>query len=348
MRLGLISSFVPHVDGGYRLIVESLAFALQSAGHEAEVVYLPWSGDPDWQLAQMANYRMLDLTRSFDRIVTFRPPSYAVRHRHKIVWFIHHERMFYDLWDSPLNPIEKTASQFSLRKALQRADCLALNEAQLLLCNSEETKRRLKDFNKLEADVLFPPIPHMLANGLRCCGYNDELVYISRVERHKRQHLAVEAMAYTNPSIRLRVCGQSQDRVYVEELRGIIEKLKLESRVTLDLRWISDDEKIALLNSCLAAIYVPFLEDGFGYPTLEAAKAAKCTVTTSDSGAVIEFVKGALSACVAEPDPRALAEVFNMLHSQNQLQAERLGKMSEKRIDELNISWDRVISSVVK
>ncbi|MBL2923149.1 glycosyl transferase family 1, partial [Klebsiella pneumoniae] len=90
-------SYVPFVKGGARFIVEWLEPKLREHGHEVERFYLPFSDRPEALLEQIAAYRLIDLTASCDRLIAFRPPAYVLPHPHKILWFIHHIRGYYDL-----------------------------------------------------------------------------------------------------------------------------------------------------------------------------------------------------------------------------------------------------------
>src|SRR5438067_1512827 len=98
MKIALCSSVVPLVQGGARNIVDWLHPVLCEAGHQVERVDLPHWDDPQLLLRQMAAFRWVDVTESADRIICFRPPAHVIRHPHKILWFIHHMRGFYDMW----------------------------------------------------------------------------------------------------------------------------------------------------------------------------------------------------------------------------------------------------------
>ena len=101
MRIVLASSFVPFVNGGGRFIVEWLEQKLLERGHRVERFYIPFVDRPEDLFDQILAYRLIDLADSCDRLIAFRPPSYVLCHPNKVLWFIHHIRAFYDLWDSP-------------------------------------------------------------------------------------------------------------------------------------------------------------------------------------------------------------------------------------------------------
>jgi glycosyltransferase involved in cell wall biosynthesis len=344
MKIGLVSSAVPLIQGGGRFIVDWLREKLEEHGHSVAVVYIPNTDDPDTILQQMAAFRMIKLDDYFDTVITFRPPSHVVSHPNKVVWFIHHIRVFYDLWDSPYRPVPDLAPWRALRAAIMRADTAALREARRVFTNSRVVGERLLKFNDMPSEVLYPPILH--PELFRSEAYGDEIVCVSRVEAHKRQHLLIEAMRHVRTPVRLRLCGLSASPSYLDELTGMLSQNGLGERVTLENHWISETEKADRLASALAAAYVPLDEDSYGYPTVEAAHAMRCTVTLSDSGGTLEFVQDGINGRVVPPEPRAIAEAFDALYADRQT-ARRLGQAAHERVTALGISWDHVIARLL-
>ena len=344
MKIGLVSSAVPLINGGYRFIVEWLCEQLVARGHEVEVLYIPSTDDLDQILPQMVAFRTIKLDEYFDRVITFRPPAHLVQHPKKIVWFIHHFRRFYDLWDTPYRDFSDDVSLRALRTAIVAADTRALESAHRLYTNSRVVGERVKRFNGLDSEVLYPPILH--SESFRSGLYGDEIVSVCRMEHHKRPHLLIEALGLTKTQVRLRLCGSTDNPHYVEQLRQAAERLGVQERIVIENRWISEDEKVARLETALACAYVPFEEDSYGYPTLEAAHAERCTVTVSDSGGVPEFVIDDINGFVAEPTAAGLAAVFDRLYGDRTL-ARRLGGAARARIGELGVEWDTVIAKLL-
>ena len=158
MKIALCSSFVPFIRSGARNIVEWLQEELVASGHRVERIYLPQVDVPDLILPQMAAYRWVDLAQSADRIICFRPPAHAIPHPHKILWFIHHIRVFYDLWDGPYRGFPNDEKHRNLRDILHRADTAAMGEAKQVFTNSRVVADRLQRFNRVRGEVLYPPI----------------------------------------------------------------------------------------------------------------------------------------------------------------------------------------------
>jgi len=344
MRIGLVSSAVPLIRGGGRFIVDWLAAELRRRGHEVEVIFIPTADDPETLLVQMAALQAMEFGDAFDRVITFRPPAHVIRHPNKVCWFIHHVRVFYDLWDTRYRPVPDNAHFRALRATLMEADTAALKEARLLFSNSQVVADRVDRYNGLKAEVLYPPVfePERFRSG----GYGEEIVSVCRLEHHKRQHLLIEALSMTRTPVRLRLCGASFGDDYVASLQETARRLDLEDRVVIDARWIEEEEKVAALETALASAYAPLDEDSYGYPTLEAAHARRCTITVSDSGGVPEFVQDGVNGVVVAPEPEALAEAFDRLYADRALAA-RLGAAAHDRIGALGVDWDTVVSRLL-
>ncbi|MBA2657672.1 MAG: glycosyltransferase family 4 protein [Tatlockia sp.] len=343
MKIALCSSFVPFVYGGARNIVEWLETMLLEAGHQVERIYLPQADTADLLVQQKMAYRWIDLDAA-DRIICFRPPAHLIPHPHKILWFIHHIRVFYDLWDSPYRGCPDDSKHRGIRDALHATDTAALKEANKIFTNSAIVSSRLQTFNKIDSEVLYPPI--FRPERFYCKDYSDEIVYICRLEHHKRQHLLVEAMQYTKTPVRLRLCGASSNPDYTKELTDIIANQSLEAKVILDDRWISEEEKIEILAGCLAAAYLPLDEDSYGYPSIEASHALKAILTTSDSGGVLELVEEGINGYIAEPLPQALAETMDKFYI-DRAKTKLMGANARERLNELNISWSHVLERLL-
>lgn len=344
MKIAVCSSYVPFVQGGARNIVEWLEPALMEAGHQVERIYLPHVDTPELLFQQMAAYRWVDLAGSADRIICFRPPAHFIPHPNKILWFIHHIRSFYDLWDSPYRGCPDDLRHRGIRDALRNADTQALRESRRIYTNSHVVSDRLQRYNRTESEVLYPPLhrPERFQNH----GFNDEIVCICRIEHHKRQHLLVDALKYTTTPVRLRLCGTSSGTAYPDELRATVISEGLQDRVVFDQRWISEEEKVALLSTCLAAAYLPVDEDSYGYPSIEASHAAKPVLTSSDAGGVLELVRDGYNGLVAEPEPREVANAMDRLFL-DRAATQAMGRNAEARLKELDITWAHVVERLL-
>ena len=130
---------------------------------------------------------------------------------------------------------------------------------------------------------------------------------------------------------------------HLAAIRADIDQHGLASKVIFEDRWISEEEKVERLAPALAIAYLPQDEDSYGYCSLEAAHSSKAVLTTDDSGGVLELVVDGRNGFVTPPDPIALAEAMDQLFLDRKL-AQRLGEANKRRITELHIDWDTVVT----
>jgi glycosyltransferase involved in cell wall biosynthesis len=343
VKVIIATSATPFVYGGAQVLVEWLEQALVNHGHQVEVYTIPVNGQPDELPAQMLGLRMWDFTGHGDRLITVRTPSHLVRHHHKVAWFIHHHRPAYDLWESSRD-VPDTPDGREFRRMLFSADEAALAECRAVFTNSHTVSERLASFNGVNSEVLFPPLGRdaHIPSGPR----EDTVVCISRVVPHKRQLLAVRAMAHSHSSVRLALAGLDPGGGYAAEIFQEIDRLDLEDRVTFLHTNISQGLKRRMLSTALGVFHAPVDEDSYGYSGLEAASARRAIVTTTDSGGVLELVEDRLNGLVVEPTPEAVGQAFDQLFDDRALAAE-LGEAQAKRVEDLRIDWTDTIARLL-
>ncbi len=346
MRIIIATGVAPFVEGGSTQIVDWLSQQLHSRGHEIDVLRFPISEQYPEMLEQLLALRLLDLTQHGDRLIAVRTPSHLLRHPDKAVWFIHHYRGAYDLWGTKYQSIPNTAEGIAYREAIIHADTTGLRESGRLFCNSNIVKDRLLKFNNVHADVLYPPLfkPERFHPG----PYGDYLLCVARMTHHKRQWLAIESLRHTRTSVKLVIagCPDPGEESYVHDLHRLVEKYRLQDRVTILSRWVSEREKADLFAGCLAVVYFPFDEDSYGYPSLEAHAACKAVLTTNDAGGTVELILHGKNGFIAPADPELIAHAMDGLFTDKKM-AQRMGEAGPERVQELGISWDNVISRLV-
>jgi glycosyltransferase involved in cell wall biosynthesis len=346
MRLIIATSVAPFVEGGSTYIVEWLGRELETRGHEVEILRLPFDENYTEILDQLLALRLLDLSQHGDRLIAIRTPSHLLKHPNKVVWFIHHYRGAYDLWGTEYQSIPSTPEGIAYREAIIAADNLGLREAAKLFCNSGVVRDRLKKFNGVEAEVLYPPL--FSADRFYSLQFDGFLLYFGRLTRHKRQSLAIESLRHTRSAVKLVIAGPLDPGAdsYLAELRGLITKYGLGDRVTILSRWVPEDEKIELFAKCLAVIYFPFDEDSYGYPSLEAHAAGKPVLTTADAGATRELIVNGTNGFVLPADPELIAQAMDELYNDRNA-ARQMGAAGRHRVAELGISWDHVVARLL-
>ena len=74
MKIGLISTAFPHVQGGYRFIVDWLQEKLIDHGHGSRPLH-PFCGEPDHISPKCRQFGLMQLDNYFERVITTRPPA---------------------------------------------------------------------------------------------------------------------------------------------------------------------------------------------------------------------------------------------------------------------------------
>jgi glycosyltransferase involved in cell wall biosynthesis len=340
MKIVVLNNAAPFVRGGAEALADKLTVELSRAGHQAELVRMPfgWS-TPDEVVESMLSVAGMRV-RNCDRVIALKFPVYLVPHEDVVVWLIHQFRQVYDLWDSPGGwPDEPRHHE--VRERIWQADRVALSRAAALHCISPVVQQRLHDHLGLHADVLHHPLPHddQFTSG----PYGDYILALGRLSGGKRQELAVRAMAHVpRSSGRLIVVGPPDSASDAIHLKTVVSDLHLEERVEIIDHFVSETEKRRLLAGARAVAYLPVDEDSYGYVTLEAASASRPVVTLSDSGGVLALVEHGRTGLVSQPDAEALAEVFDRLLRDAGLAAS-LGSTMREKAEALELTWKHVV-----
>jgi len=346
MRVLIATAHVPFVRGGAEMLADELRRALLAAGHEAEMVRLPFKWyPPERMIDQVMAARLFDLSASsgvaVDRVIGLRFPAYFVPHANKVLWILHQYRTAYDLWGGELCDLMAYPNGAEVRDAIRAADSAFLPEARALYTISENVANRLRRFNALEAQTLYHPPPG--AEFFRTAPAEDFLYLPSRINRTKRQFLLVEALALCKEPVRLRLSGLADDPGYEREIGDRVRKLGLADRIDW-LPAVDDEEKREHYARCLGVVFTPVDED-YGYVTLEAMLARKPVITCSDSGGPAEFVRDGRTGLVVDAAPETIAEAMDRLW-RDRTQAARWGQAGRERYDQLKISWNRVVTTL--
>jgi glycosyltransferase involved in cell wall biosynthesis len=341
-RILICTAQVPFVRGGAEYLVEGLRDALSERGHTVDVVALPYQWAPVERIPESAlAWRMLDVGEvngaPVDLVICTKFPSYMIRHPRKVVWLVHQHRQAYDWYGTALSDFANIPSHRQVRDAIFRMDRRGLGECRARYTISRNVSARLKRFNGIESEALYPPSRY--APRLWAGPYGDYILSSSRLDRAKRIDLLLEAVARAGVGARLLIAGAGPDR---ERLEAVAARLGLGERARF-LGFVSDDELVELYAGARAVYYAPIDED-YGFSTVEAFGAARPVVTTDDAGGVLEFVEDGVSGLVCPPDPAAIARAFDTLLAGPAL-AERLGRAGQRRV--AGIGWEQVVTALL-
>jgi glycosyltransferase involved in cell wall biosynthesis len=348
LRVLIATVRVPFVDGGAELHAQGLRQALLAAGHQAEIIALPFKWyPPERILDHMLACRLLDVSEvvgiPVDRLIGLKFPAYLMPHPRKVVWVLHQHRQAYDLWLQPLGDLHQYPNGDEVRSAIQRADRELLPQALHLFANSRNVAQRMKTYCGLEAAPLYHPPRD--ADLFYSRPAEDFLYFPSRSNPTKRQDLVLEALALTRAPVRVCFSGPPGEPPFARKCASLAQRSEVQSRVEC-LGPVSEEKKRDLYARSLGVLFPPLDED-YGYVTLEAMLARKPVITCTDSGGPLEFVINRQTGMIAEPAPQALAAAMDELW-ENRETARQWGEAGRQRYDDLHIGWRSVIEQLLQ
>jgi glycosyltransferase involved in cell wall biosynthesis len=342
MRVAIATTQVPFVRGGAEMLAENLASACRAAGHEVAIVSIPFK----WYPAACVPDHMLAarLMRAdwADRLIGLKFPAYLMPHPSKRLWLLHQHRSAYDLWQAPFCELRHAPDGGHVRQAVRAADAAAFASCERVYTIGPVVSARLQRDCGLDAPPLLHPPPG--AGRLRPGAYGDYILFPSRVNESKRQHLVVEALALTRSPVRVCFIGAADAPAYASALQARCAALGVEDRVS----WrgaVSDAEREALYADCLAVAYPPADED-YGYVTLEAMLCAKAVITVDDAGGPLGFVRDGETGTVCAPEPEALAAALDTAWC-NRAQTVRRGAAGRALYEALDLGWSSVVGRLL-
>ena len=340
-KICVCSAQIPFAFGGTEILGESLISHLSMAGHDAELVRLPLQTQPHEELLKSClAWRLINLDfvelEKIDLVIATRFPSYMVRQNNKVIWLVHQYRQIYDLYETPYTSFQPTSKDNEIRKYIMDLDNISFQEAKKVFTISQTVSDRLRRWNGIDAEVLYPPIADSAE--FYCESYDNHVLSVARLAGNKRVHLLIEAMQQVPERLHAVIVGDGYARA---ELEALTAKLHLKDRIHF-AGHIERKEVIAHYARAGVVFYGPKDED-YGFATLEAFHARKPVITCSDSGGVLEFVDPE-NGWIAEPNPESIAVCIEEALSQTE-DCRKKGERGYKKIEPLN--WDHVLNRLL-
>ena len=342
--IAVCAAQVPFFTGGAEAHVNGLVRELKQRGYETELINIPYKWYPRKQLLKSIRiWEMLDLTESngkrIDMVISTKFPSYFVKHPQKVLWLIHQYRQVYDLFDTPFSGFDPRKKQDrKFRDMFIKMDSKALKTYDRIYTNAQNTGKRLKKFNHIDYAPLYHP--PSLAGRYFCSGYGDYVLSVGRLDKLKRVHLLLKALAYCDKKIRCKIAGTGPE---LDDLKKEAGKLGVSERAEF-LGYVSDDELLKLYAGCGLVYFAPRDED-YGYITLEAFLSKKPVITAFDSGGPLEFVAHEKNGLLFDSsDEKELAKKMEELFF-NKEKCRIFGERGYEKVKD--ISWEHVIRTLV-
>ena len=347
MKIIIATAQALFVKGGAEFLAANLCTALTNAGHQVEIVNIPFMDRPLEIIEdQMIAARLMEISASWagrtDLSIGLKFPSYYIPHPNKVLWILHQHRAAYDLFDTPYSNIKNDDVGNEVRNLILNGDNHYLPEAKRIYTIAKNVSKRLEKYNGIASTPLYHPCPGM--EQFYCDRYEEYILMPSRITQAKRQYLALEALAETKERVMLYILGKADHEAEKKKLDDYIEEHHLQDRVRF-LDFVPQEEKVRLYANAKAVLFIPKDED-YGYITLEAMAASKPVITTTDSGGPLEFVVQHENGIIADPNASAIAEAMDTLWGSKAMPQE-YGQRARKMLDEMEITWDRVVKELI-
>ncbi|MDF3886715.1 glycosyltransferase family 4 protein [Cupriavidus basilensis] len=341
MRILVTANLTPFLRGGADYHIKGLVNALEAAGHDAELLRLPFRFSPEADITRaMAHAESLDLVQpngmTIDQLISLQFPGYGIAHPNHRIWVMHQHRAVYELYDDQAASTELR----TLKPQIEAFDSRALAGARAVFANSARVAERLAKYNGVRATPLYHP-PAFAAR-FYCEEALPYVFFPSRLETLKRQQLVIEAARLMRSDLTLILAGGGGQQHALDEL---IKRYDLGARVRL-IGHISEQEKFAWYARALAVLFPPRDED-YGYITLEAMLSAKPVLTCTDSGGPVEFVRHEETGWIESPEPAALAARLDWI-AHHRPAAAIAGQHARQAYAAAGISWDNVVAALTK
>jgi len=343
-RILVATSDVPFVEGGHITIAQCTVQALKDYGYEADLILTPQNRFGRQLRAYLANsftdVEVDGLGRTIHQVISFRFPSFAVRHSKHVCWLNHRLREYYDLWALLRSQLGwKGRLKESFRKQIIRSidTYLLKHNVDKVFAQSRTIQRRLKNWGNIQSEVLYPPPPQKKYYTEE---YADYIFTVSRLQKLKRLDLLIESFNYVkNRELKAVIAGNGPE---YDNLMHLIQKNNLEKRISLIGK---ADEKTVLRHfaNCRAVYFAPLQED-YGFVTGEAFASSKCVVTTEDSGGPAELVEHEQRGYICKNHPEKIAEKLDILAEDKNL-AVKMGKNAKNFIS--GITWENTVERLI-
>lgn len=343
MKVLIVNNMAPFVWGGAEELAAHLQKNLIVAGHDAEILRIPFQWEPPAKIpSQMLMVRAFELS-NVDHVIALKFPAYLIRHPRKTLWLVHQYRQAYDLLDQGLSNLPSNEFGNALQRVVQTADDESFLESRKIFSISEVTRQRLLQYNGADSIVLPPPINN---KELFSPGTSSGYIFAGgRVNAMKRQHLLLEAMINSDKNVRLLIAGPPDTPADADRLTKLVSDNNLTDRVKLDLRFLPRKTYADYVNNSTAVACIPFNED-YGYVAIEAAAAAKPIIATSDSGGILSFAKHEVTGWVVDPNVDALASAMSTVFK-NTERTREYGFAALQLMESQMNEWPQIVDRLV-
>jgi glycosyltransferase involved in cell wall biosynthesis len=357
MKILLVANYKPDRQRSMARYTGLLAEQLRKRGVAVEVIHPP----PIATRIVSAESRFFRWLAYLDKFIFFPPMLWLRAGSADVVHICDHSNSFYLRWTGKSPALITAHDALAIRSALghfpqnptrssgvklQRWILGNLARAKAILCVSQKTKA---DFEALlPADVSLIVIPNPLSGEFHpstpeeitaaraACGLQEQDEYLLHVGKNNW---------YKNRAGVLRIFAELKNLSRFRRMKLLLAGDRLppalletaqETGDVLECVAPTDAQLRALYSGALALLF-PSLEEGFGWPILE-AQGCGCPVITSDRPPMNEITGGAAILIDPENAEAAAATIAARIHQTNEL---RTGGLANVRSYSVEIAMDR-------
>lgn len=200
-----------------------------------------------------------------------------------------------------------------------------LDHMDVILTNSENIQKRLKQFIGHDSQVVYPPVK---TNRFQYLSQGDYFLSYGRLEDLKRMRLIVETFAQ-NPDKKLVICSTGPLKDWIQQ------QIKERNLTNITFEGLVSDERLAeLVGNCLAGIYIPVQED-FGIIQCELMAAGKPVIGVQEGGLLETVIDGKTGILIpSNPDIKDLTKAIDELTPKKALAMKPACIQQAKKFDE--------------
>ncbi|GLQ18658.1 glycosyltransferase [Maritalea porphyrae] len=229
--------------------------------------------------------------------------------------FVFDQKEFYHANLSPLNQVIAPPILSWYKTRYEKA----VSNMDVVVANSENIKRRVKEFLNIDAVVVYPPVETTSFNWQPAKGY-----YLSNARLTPLKRVTEIVKAFRKlPDVQLIVASGGEELDKIKAMSATAPNIKV-------LGWVTDNEMKKLVSEAIATVYLAREED-FGMSPVESMAAGKPVIGVAEGGLVETVVPGKTGILL--PSTFKTMDVINAVQQLSPAVAKTMRKDCESRAD---------------